>query len=82
MPSPVLWASTALTAAKTAPVVMADCATTSRGSASAQLASVDAGTRLTPLADGLLNLYAKKGFCEVLRANFCTSSLKIGQTMA
>lgn len=48
-------ASTASTAARTVPVVMADCATTSRGSASAQLALVDAGVPLTPLADTLNN---------------------------
>ena len=64
MPSPALLASTASTAAKTVPVVMAGCATTSRGSASAQLASVDAGMQLTPLADRLLNYYAKKAFLK------------------
>lgn len=45
MPSHALLASMASTAARTVTVVMADCATTSRGSASAQLASVDAGTQ-------------------------------------
>ena len=46
VPSRALLASTASTAARTAPVVMADCATTSRDSASAQLASAGAGTQL------------------------------------
>lgn len=58
VPSHALLASMASTAARTVPVVMADCATTSRGSASAQLASVDAGMQQTPLAVTLLNYYA------------------------
>lgn len=78
-PSHVLLASTASTAARTVPVVMVECATTSRGSASAQLASVDAGTQPTPLADRLLNYYDKS---LLWSANFCTPTLKIGQTMA
>lgn len=47
VPSPALLASTASTAARTVPVVMVDCVTTSRGNASAQLASVDADVKRT-----------------------------------
>lgn len=49
VPSHALLASTASTAARTVPVVMVDCATTLLGSASALLASVDAGVRMTVL---------------------------------
>lgn len=79
MPSHALLASTASTAARTVPVETAGCATTSRGSASAQLASVDAGMQQTDW----LNYFVQNPFCEALRANFCTpTTLKIGQTMA
>lgn len=47
VPSHALLASTASIAARTVPVVMVDCATTSQGSASVQLASVDAGKQQT-----------------------------------
>lgn len=76
MASPALLASTATTAAKNVPAVTADCATTSWASASVQLASVDAGTQLTPLAGTRLN-YAQKAF-----VNFFTSTWKMGQTLA
>lgn len=72
MPSPALLASTASTAAKTVPVVTAECATTSRGSANVQPASVDAGMQVTPPADKqTAQLLFKKAFSEVLSANFC-----------
>lgn len=58
---------------------MLGCATTSWGSAGVQLASVDAGTQLTPLANTLLTYYPRS---EVLSANFYPLTLKIGQTMA
>lgn len=60
MPSPAHWANMASTAAKTVPVATAACATTSQGSATAQLASADAGKQLRPLADRPLNYHAPK----------------------
>lgn len=70
MPNPALWANTASTAAKTVPVATAACATTSRGSANAQLASADAGTQPRPLADTSLNYHAPKPSVKYLVQTF------------
>lgn len=70
MPSPALLASTASTAAKTVPVVTVECATTSRGSANVQPASVDAGMQVTLSDKQTAQLLFKKAFSEVLSANF------------
>lgn len=79
VPSHALLASTASTAARIVPVETAGCATTSRGSASAQLASVDAGMQQMDW----LSYFVQTPFCEELHANFCTpATLKIGQIMA
>ncbi len=64
MPSRALSASTALTAARTVPVVMEERATTSRGSASVPPASADAGTRKTHLKEKLLHYHAPSLLCS------------------